>query len=103
VLRESLAVLGKKLPDDWSTFNAQSLVGAALFAQTKYAEAEPLLLQGYEGLKARAAKISAPRQNALPEAVARIVKLYEARGEKDRADRWRKVLKAIPRNSTETR
>jgi len=92
-LRESLAVLEKKLPDDWSTFNAQSMLGASLFAHKKYAQAEPLLLQGYEGLKARAAKIPAPRQNSLPEAATRIVKLYEAWGKKDTADQWRKMLK----------
>jgi serine/threonine protein kinase/tetratricopeptide (TPR) repeat protein len=98
-----LDVRKRKPSDDWRRYHTMSQLGAALAGQTKYAEAEPLLLEGYEGLKARAAKIPASRQNAVPEAAARIVKLYEAWGKKDWADRWRKVLKAIPRNSTQTR
>jgi hypothetical protein len=34
--------------------------------QKRYAEAEPLLIQAYEGLKAREAKLSAPSQNDWP-------------------------------------
>jgi hypothetical protein len=37
----------------WLTFNTQSLLGGALLGQKKYAEAEPLLVKGYEGLKTR--------------------------------------------------
>ena len=35
----------------------RSMLGGALLGQKKYAEAEPLLLAGYEGMKARADKI----------------------------------------------
>jgi hypothetical protein len=35
-----------------------SQLGAALAGQKKYAEAEQLLLQGYQGLKARESKIT---------------------------------------------
>ena len=34
-------------------------MGATLLGQKKYAEAEPLLLAGYEGMKQREAKIPA--------------------------------------------
>ena len=37
-------------PDVWTTFNTQSLLGGAP-GQKKFAEAEPLLLAGYEGMK----------------------------------------------------
>jgi hypothetical protein len=50
-LRACLAIREKKLPDDWRRFNAQSLLGGSLLGQQKYAEAEPLLVQGYEGMK----------------------------------------------------
>ena len=43
----------RRQPDAWTTFNAKSLLGEALAGQTKYADAEPLLLAGYEGLKAK--------------------------------------------------
>ena len=42
-----------------------SLLGAALAGQKKYAEAEPLLIGGYEGLKAREARIPAPARGRL--------------------------------------
>src|SRR5579883_932431 len=51
VLRASLAIRQKKQPDDWATFNSQSLLGGALLDQKKYTDAEPLLLKGYEGMK----------------------------------------------------
>ena len=67
ILRQSLAIHDKKIPDDWTTFETRSLLGASLISQKKYAEAEPLLIQGYEGLTARAAKIPAKSQKLVPE------------------------------------
>src|SRR5207248_1672140 len=75
VLRECLKIRAAKLPDDWSTFNTRSLLGASLLGQKKYAEAEPLLLSGYEGMTARAATIPPMGQHNLPEAGERIVRL----------------------------
>ena len=61
-----------RVPDDpredparrWTTFNTKSLLGASLLGQKKYAEAEPLLVAGYSGLKQREAKI--PEQVLVP-------------------------------------
>ncbi len=92
LLRQSLAIHDKKTPDDWTTFETRSLLGASLISQKKYAEAEPLLLQGYEGLTAREAKIPAKSQKIVPEALARIVQLYDDWGKKDQAEEWRKKL-----------
>jgi eukaryotic-like serine/threonine-protein kinase len=52
-----LAVQEKNQPDAWSTFNAKSMLGGALLCQKIYAEAEPLLLVGYEGMKWRFCKL----------------------------------------------
>ena len=90
--RDCLDLREKKQPDDWWKFHTMSQLGAALLGQKKYAEAEPLLLQGYEGLKAREAKIPAPRKDSLAESAAWIVKLYEAWGKTDKAAEWRKTL-----------
>jgi eukaryotic-like serine/threonine-protein kinase len=90
LLREALAIREKKLPDDWRTFETKGLLGASLLGQKKYAEAEPLLLQGYDGMKAREPKIPAPSRKALNEAIDRIIRLYDVRGDKGRADEWRK-------------
>ena len=60
--------------------------------QKKYPEAEPLLIRGYEGLKARAADIPAKRQKVLTEAAARIVPFYEVWGKEDKAKEWKAKL-----------
>ena len=65
-----------------------------MLGQKKFAEAEPLILQGYEGLKAREAKIPAPSKKRLTEAAERVVKLYEAWGKPDQATRWRRELES---------
>ena len=64
VLRESLAIRQKKQPNRWNTFNAQSMLGGALLGQKKYADAEPLLLAGYDGMKQRRQSIP-PSKDAL--------------------------------------
>src|SRR5205823_5524564 len=57
VLRECLAIREKATPDDWSRFSTMSQLGGTLVDQGRYAEAEPLVVPGYEGMKAREAKI----------------------------------------------
>src|SRR5262245_48599728 len=57
LLRESLAIQEKAQPDAWTTFNTKSVLGGALLGQKKYADAEPLLLAGYEGMKKREVNI----------------------------------------------
>jgi hypothetical protein len=56
-------------------------------------EAEPLLVQGYEGMRQRQAKIP-PRYKVLRlrEAAERLVQLYDAWGTQDQAREWRKKL-----------
>jgi hypothetical protein len=71
-------------------FETQSLLGDSLLGQKRYADAEPYLLRGYEGLKARATKIPAPSRKALPEALERIIRLYDAWGKSAQAKEWRK-------------
>src|SRR5690242_14901580 len=51
-IRECLAIREKTQPDAWTTFNTKSLLGGALLGQKKYADAETLLLKGFEGMKA---------------------------------------------------
>jgi eukaryotic-like serine/threonine-protein kinase len=96
LLRQALSIREKTSRDDWPTFEARSLLGASLLAQKKFGEAEPLLLKGYEGLKARAAKIPVPYQPRIKEAADRIVELYEAWGKSDRAKEWRQKLSSPP-------
>jgi serine/threonine protein kinase/Tfp pilus assembly protein PilF len=90
VCREALRIREKKLPGDWLVFESQSLLGVALGAQKRYAEAEPLLISGYEGLLARKDVIPATSAQSLSEALERIVQLYKDWGKKDKADEWRR-------------
>ena len=62
--------------------------------QKNYAEAEPLLRQGYEGLVQRQASIppilKAPR--CITESLERLVQLYEAWGKRTQAAEWKQKL-----------
>ena len=84
----------KLAPDNWKTFHTKSLLGGALLDQKKYAEAEAMLLAGYEGMKKREAKIPPQGKVRLTEAVERLVQLYEATDKKDEAAKWRKEWEA---------
>jgi tetratricopeptide (TPR) repeat protein len=90
--RECLAIRQKMEPDAWTTFNVESMLGEALLGQKRYAEAEPLLLEGYRGMKEREAKIDKSSKDRLTEALQRLVGLYEATGKKDEAAKWRKKV-----------
>ncbi len=94
MLRECLAIRTKAEPNAWLTFNTRSALGGALLGQKKYAEAEPLLLAGYEGMKQREQTIPAAAKGRIREALERLVQLYEATGKPDEAAKWRKELKA---------
>jgi hypothetical protein len=91
-LREALALLEKKASASLAKFNVQSLLGSTLLGQKRYAEAESLLVQGYEGIKAREGQISPPDRYRVAEASERIVQLYEAWGRPEKAAQWRAKL-----------
>jgi serine/threonine protein kinase len=92
LLREVLAIRERKAPADWRTAAIRGLLGGSLLGQKKYAEAEPFLLRGYEGLKAHEAEVPPRSRKSLAETAARIVQLYDAWGRKDQAAEWRNRL-----------
>jgi eukaryotic-like serine/threonine-protein kinase len=92
LLREFLAIRQRKTPDDWRTFETKSLLGESLLKQKKCAEAEPFLIQGYEGMKARERKIPKMYRKRLAEAGARIVRLYDVWGKPRKSAEWRNKL-----------
>ena len=89
VLGECLGLRQKQQPDIWSTFNTQSMLGGSLLGQKKYADALPLLLRGYEGLKQREKAIPAAAAPRIPDALDRLIELYTATGKPAEAKRWR--------------
>jgi tetratricopeptide (TPR) repeat protein len=99
VLRECVNVRERLQPDAWSTFHARSLLGEALMRQGRFADAEPHLVAGQEGLAARAATLPPGAEVRLAAAGARIVALYDAwhaadptAGHATRAQEWRTKL-----------
>jgi tetratricopeptide (TPR) repeat protein len=92
LLRESLAIREKALPDDWSRFNTMSLLGGELVGRERYAEAEPLVAEGYKGMKARDARIPPPDKFRVTEAAERVIRLFEAWGKPDKAAEWKVKL-----------
>jgi hypothetical protein len=95
----SLAVRENKQPDVWSTFDIQSMRGAALLGQKKYDKAEPLLLKGYLGMKEREEKIPVESKVRLSVALERLVQLFEATNRPDDAAKWRKELDSIKKQA----
>ena len=57
MLRECLEVIVKSRPDDYFTLDTKAMLGATLLGQRKYADAEPLLLKAYEGMKQKNGEI----------------------------------------------
>jgi serine/threonine protein kinase len=92
LLRECVAGREKIEPDAWRTFEAKSMLGAALLGQRKYSEAEGWLLKGYQGMKEREATIPQQYRVRLLEALQRLVQLYEATGNNEKAREWQKKL-----------
>jgi hypothetical protein len=92
LLRESLNAKDSEGPYSWQPFERRSLLGLSLSEQSKFAQAEPLLLAGYRGLL--------QRKSALPVAVSsqqageRIVQLYTRWGKADQAAQWRQEVQA---------
>jgi hypothetical protein len=84
----------------WETFHTQSLLGAALLGQQRYADAEPLLVQGNQGMK-KAYEDLGPHAlgfvNRQPqiETLEQLVQLYEATNQPDKATKWCQELEAL--------
>src|SRR5262249_45863285 len=94
LLRECLEIRRKVLPKGhWLTADAESVIGACLFARGCYTDAELLLLSGYEHLKA------APQVpiEQLPKAGDRLIRLYEAWGKPENAAEWRARRDQLPK------
>ncbi len=91
--REALQFNKKQQPDDWQRFRAESLLGAALAGERKYAEAEPLLLEGYQGMvkrKERMGWMGVPNWYHVDLAREWIIELYQAWGKPEKAAEWKK-------------
>jgi len=94
MLQAALRGYQKVMPESWERYDCQSMLGASLAGQKHYAEAEPLLLSGYQGMVERAGTIPFGERPAVQEAGQSIVQLYESRAKPEKAAEWRQTLKA---------
>jgi len=90
--RDCLAIREQHIPANWLTFDARSLLGGSLLGQKKYAEAEPLLLSAYQGLRQRQTQIPAQAKPRIREALQRLVQLNEATGRPVQVTEWKQKL-----------
>ncbi len=91
-LREALTIHEQKAPEKWETSKARSRLGMALLGQKQYAQAEPLLMEGYQGMKQREFLIPKGPKGPLKITGERLVQLYEEWGKPQQAADWREKL-----------
>jgi serine/threonine protein kinase/tetratricopeptide (TPR) repeat protein len=96
LLRECLTIRQRTQPDLWTTFNAMSFLGRSLLGQKKYADAESLLVGGYEGMKRRETSIPPAGSARIPKALDCLIELYEATNKPVEAKRWREERAKYP-------
>jgi serine/threonine protein kinase/tetratricopeptide (TPR) repeat protein len=88
-LSESLAIRTKWQPSEGHTYLTMFMLGEALNGQGKYDEADPLLLQGYEGMR-RDLKVRHWRNLIL--GLDRLVQFYEDTNQPDKVCEWQERL-----------
>jgi len=72
----------------WQLATSRSVLGECLARQRRFAEAEPLVVESYEALKA----FRGEQDERTVEALARVVALYEAWKRPDAAAKYRHAL-----------
>jgi eukaryotic-like serine/threonine-protein kinase len=100
LLRQDLVTYEKRMPESWERFRCQSLLGAVLSAQHKYSEAEPLLLDGVQGMLQRESTIPWFGKSDPDRALEYVVRLYDAWGKCDKGAEWRSKLQARKARAT---
>ena len=88
LLREALNGQRETGPDSWRRYYTESMLGTSLAGQGKYAEGEPLLLSGHNGMIRRQDSIPYENRTALTEVQEWIVQLYQAWGKPEKALEW---------------
>lgn len=89
LLTAALSILQEKLPaDHWEIANAKSILGECFVKLKKFKDAEPLVMEGYEGLKLRRGVGDRLTQSAL----RRVITLLEATNRKQEAAGYRSAM-----------
>jgi tetratricopeptide (TPR) repeat protein len=95
-LREHRSFRQENLPGH---FTARALLGWAMLGQKDYPAAESLLREAHRGFLARdMARPSTVSTQLLSDTTLRLVQLYDAWGQPDKAAEWREKLKGVDRS-----
>ena len=80
-----------KTPDEWSTFDVQSLFGKALLLQKKYKEAKRHLSEAFSGLKTNVKDMpKSLRSKRLNDTIDRLIELAKATEDDEDLKKWTK-------------
>lgn len=102
LLRETWIGLKETRPEYWRTYYMQSLLGSVLLRQKQYADAEPLLLSGHNGLVQHREAIPLLSRSSVIDAGDWIVQLYRSWGQPAKAAEWQAKLEKDKNNSIAT-
>lgn len=86
--REVLTIRQREVPDNWTTYNAMSMLGEALLGQSKLQEAKEVLARGYEGMKQRRESIPVDTRFRLVDAIDRLIRWAEIAGDDAEKERF---------------
>jgi eukaryotic-like serine/threonine-protein kinase len=95
ILREASSAYEKIGTENWNRYHCESVLGALLSAQKKYAEAETKLISGFEGLVRLRATIPADERASAANTAGWLEELYRAWGKPQKIAEWRAKARDI--------
>ncbi len=96
ILREEMPPANSKQAKAWNGHQMRAILGIALLKQNNLAEAEPMLLDGYRGMKDTPATIPIPiRNKRLAECLTCLCQIYESTNQPEAARKWKKELEGL--------
>ncbi len=77
----------------------RSMLGGALLGQKKFADAEPLLLAGYQGMKEREKTLPPEASTRILDALDRLIELFTAANKPGEAKKWQTERAKYPKDA----
>ena len=102
ILRDALTAY-ENMPETWWRYKAERILGASLTGQSRFAEAEPLLLSADRGLTRLDSAIPAYERYSRGQEVQPIVELYTKWGKPDEAAKWQEAGHTNPASAGKIR